>query len=250
MFLIIFLALIVFIHLFFAIGVLKKNYAVMDIGWGLGFILIALIAYFHYPLSVLNALTLLLVTLWGLRLALYLFKRNHGLPEDYRYAEYRKEWGASANLQAYLKVYLFQGLLMFIISLPFIFGMSQQVAELSLINRLGAIIWVMGLSFEMWADNYLAWYKKQPEHKGKLCTTGPWKYCRFPNYFGEVFLWYGIYLLNFNLETSWTIIGPVTINFLILKVTGVPFLEKKYATREDYREYSKRVPRFVPFTKP
>ena len=244
------ISLIVFIHLFFLIALLKKNYAVMDIGWGLGFIVIAMITYFHYPLSPLNAITLLCVTLWGLRLAFFLFKRNHGLPEDYRYAEYRKIWGNSANLQAYLKVFLFQGFLMFIISLPFIFGMRAESKELSFINRLGLLIWIAGLSFESWADTYLSWYKKQPQFKGKLCTTGPWKFCRFPNYFGEVLLWYGIYLLNFSIETSWTIIGPITINIVILKVTGVPFLEKKYAEREDYREYSKRVPRFIPFTKP
>lgn len=250
MFLTIFISLLIFIHFFFLVGVLKKNYAVIDIGWGLGFILIAMITYFHHPLSIRNALTLFLVTLWGLRLASYLFKRNHGLPEDYRYAEFRKEWGAKANLHAYLKVYLFQGLLMFIISLPIMFGMKQELNEMTILNRAGAIIWVIGLSIEIWADNYLAWFKKRPENKGKICTSGPWRFSRFPNYFGEVLLWYGIYLLNFSPATSWTIIGPITINFLILKVTGVPFLEKKYSQREDYREYSKRVPRFVPFTKP
>jgi steroid 5-alpha reductase family enzyme len=250
MFLTIFISLIIFIHFFFIIALLKKNYAVIDIGWGLGFILIALISYFHYPLSIKNALSLFLVTLWGLRLGVYLFKRNKGLPEDYRYAEYRKQWGASANLHAYMKVYLFQGLLMFIISLPFIFGMRQELNELTLLNRVGALLWVLGLALEIYSDSYLAWFKKQPENKGKICTSGPWKLCRFPNYFGEVLLWYGIYFLNFSLETSWTLIGPLTINFLILKVTGVPFLEKKYSTREEYREYSQRVPRFVPFTKP
>jgi steroid 5-alpha reductase family enzyme len=80
--------------------------------------------------------------------------------------------------------------------------------------------------------------------------SGPWTLCRFPNYFGEITLWYGIYLASVNSSTWWTIIGPMTINFFILKVSGVPLLEKKYEKRPEYIEYSARVPRLIPFTPP
>lgn len=222
----------------------------MDIGWGLGFIMIAMIAYMSYPLSMRNAITLILVTLWGLRLALFIFKRSQGAPEDFRYALYRREWGSKANLHAYFKIFLFQGFMMVIISLPFIFGMRLETQELSIINRIGMMVWVTGMVLEMISDNYLLQFKMNPKNKGRILTTGPWKLCRFPNYFGEVMLWYGIYLLNFNLVNSWTIIGPIAINLLILKVTGVPFMEEKNKENVEYIEYSQRVPKFIPFTKP
>ena len=250
MLLTIILAVLLFCHLFFVIGVVKKNYAVMDIGWGIGFIMIALIAYFHYPISPRNALSLVLVTIWGLRLAIYLIKRNSGKPEDPRYNQYRKEWGKNANLHAYFKVYLFQGLLMFIIATPFIFGMKQEVKAMTVINYLGLAVWIMGIGFESYADTYLSWYKKQPKFKGTICMSGPWRISRFPNYFGEISLWYGMYLLNFDLVTSWTIISPIVLSALIIKVTGIPFMEKKYKDNPEYQAYAARVPRLIPFTKP
>jgi steroid 5-alpha reductase family enzyme len=104
----------------------------------------------------------------------------------------------------------------------------------------------MGFGLEVTADLYLAWFKKQAHNKGKICTTGPWKICRFPNYLGEVTLWYGVYLICLN-EHSWmTIIGPLAIHFLIVNISGIPFLEKRYQERPEYKEYSKRVPRFFP----
>ena len=127
--------------------------------------------------------------------------------------------------------------------------MSLESKKFSVINYIGLLIWVIGFSLEVISDQYLAWWKLQEKNKGKICTEGPWELCRFPNYFGEVLLWYGVYLLAFEWSIFWTIIGPVTINFMILKVTGVPLLEEHYKNRDDYKEYASRVPRFIPFTK-
>ncbi len=222
----------------------------IDIGWGLGFVVIALVSYMHHPISFKNALLLMVVAIWGLRLAFYIFGRSRGKPEDPRYTKFRHEWRPRRNLQAYFKVFLFQGLLMMIVSLPVSVGMAQNSQHISILNWSGLVIWIVGLSFEVWSDYYLHWWKTQPQNKGQICTTGPWKYCRFPNYFGEVLLWYGVYLLSFEYASAWTIIGPVTINFFILKVTGVPLLEERYKDRQDYAEYAKRVPRIIPFLKP
>jgi steroid 5-alpha reductase family enzyme len=221
----------------------------MDIGWGLGFILIALISYLKNPPDLKNVLLLMVVTSWGLRLALYIFSRSRGKEEDPRYTKLRNAWKPHENLQAYIKVFLFQGFLMLIVSLPVSVGMSAGEGNVSLINWLGLLIWSGGFLFEVWSDNYLRWWKSQPENEGKICTTGPWKLCRFPNYFGEVSLWYGVYFLAFDFNIAWTIIGPFTLNFFILKVTGVPLLEERYQDRQAYQDYAKRVPRFIPFTR-
>lgn len=244
------IAILIFIHIFFFIALVKQNFAVIDIAWGLGFILISLLAYVTNPLSSKNALMLTIVSIWGLRLALYIFNRGRGKGEDPRYAKLRAEWAPHPNLQAYFKVFLFQGFLMLVISSPVWMGMKTNESSISLVNWIGLGIWLTGFFFEVWADNYLRWWKSRPENKGMICMNGPWSLTRFPNYFGEVLLWYGTYLFCFELKTSWTIIGPLTLNFLILKVTGVPLLEEKYMKREDYQEYAKRVPRFIPFTKP
>jgi steroid 5-alpha reductase family enzyme len=241
---------LVFVNIFFLIAILRKNFAVIDIGWGLGFILISLIAYMYHPNSFRNAFLLMLVTIWGLRLAIYIFGRSRGKPEDHRYAKFRQEWQPHPNLHAWLKVFIFQGLLMVIVTLPVTVSMAQEAQAMSWLNYLGLKIWFIGFILEVYSDHYLNRWKSKPENKGKICTTGPWRLCRFPNYFGEVIIWYGVYLIAFDLNSAWTIIGPITINLLILKVTGIPLLEKYYEDRADYQEYAKRVPRFIPFIKP
>lgn len=244
------LSVLIFVHIFFFIALIRKNFAVMDIGWGLGPILIALVAYFHHPLSVKNAVIILIVTAWGLRLGSYILMRGRGKGEDPRYTKFRESWRPHENLQAYLKVFIFQGLLMLIVTLPVSVGISQEAKEMTTLNWFGVLIWGIGFVLEISADHYLNWWKGKEENKGKICTSGPWRLCRFPNYFGEVLLWYGIYLVCFELKIFWTILGPMTINFFILKVTGVPLLEEKYKKRNDYLEYSQRVPKFIPFTRP
>lgn len=250
MFTSIIISLILFIHIFFLWALIKKNFSVIDIGWGLGIVLISIVSYMHHPLSFKNALLLLVVAVWGLRLATYVFKRGRGKGEDPRYTKFREEWRPYSNLNAYLKVFILQGILMMIVSLPVSVGMSREIESISLINWIGFIIWLSGFFLEVWSDKYLSHWKSKSENKGKICTTGPWKICRFPNYFGEVSLWYGIYFMSFDLNTFWTIIGPITIHLFIYKVTGIPPIEENYLKRQDYLEYAKKVPKFFPLIRP
>ncbi len=244
------ISVLFFVHIFFLFALVRKNFAVIDIGWGLGIILIAIVSYLHNPLSIKNAVLLMMVVIWGVRLALYIFARSRGKGEDSRYTHFREMWQPHPNIHAYFKVFIGQGILMVVVSLPVSTAMATSAAELSVLNWLGILIWGLGLTFEIWADSYMAWWKSRPEHRGSICTTGPWKFCRFPNYFGEASVWYGIYLAGFSLNSSWSILGPLTINFLLLKVTGVPPLERSLIKRPGYEEYARRVPRFVPFTRP
>ncbi len=244
------LSVLILMHVFFLLGVWRKNFGLVDVAWGLGFIVISLVSYFYHFNSAKNAVVLFLVLLWGLRLSLYLLGRNWNAPEDHRYQEMRKSWGKFPSLHAYFKVFLFQGLLMFLISLPITAGMMKADQNLSWINIIGVMVFFFGWIYESFADRYLKKFKANPENRGKICTSGPWNLSRFPNYFGEITLWYGIYLAALSPSTWWTIIGPLTINLFILKVSGVPLLEKKYKERPEYHEYAARVPRLIPFTPP
>lgn len=235
-------SIFIFMNLYFLWSQKVKNLGVVDIAWGKGFVIIALI---HYMLSVHTIFHLTItamVSLWGLRLAIYLFKRNHNKPEDFRYSQLRQEWGNS-TLQAYMKVFIFQGFLMFIVSMPVTQFLNNNFS-FSGINYLGVLIFAYGFTWEVWADKTLADFKKSG--KGKLCTEGPWKYSRHPNYFGEITLWYGIYFACFNNATWWTLIGPVTIHFFIIKVSGIAFLKDRMKKYPEYSEYFENTNALIP----
>jgi len=241
------LAVLVYVHLFYVAAVLLKNFAIMDIAWGSGFILVALVSYLTSPLTMKSSLLLFMAVIWGLRLTLHIYRRSRGAPEDSRYAELRQLWGKRANLEAYFKIFLFQGVLLLIVSLPISQGMGTEFQPW---NWAGVFIWFIGMAIETWADMHLTYFKSNSKDKGSICMSGPWKFSRFPNYFGEILLWYGVWMTATSGWNAWTIVGPVTLNLLILRLTGIPPLEQKYQTRADYISYSARVPRLVPFTRP
>lgn len=218
----------------------------MDIAWGLGPIFIALIGLFQDKISLPKILLSVMVTLWGLRLASYIFFRSIGQDEDSRYQALKDQWGENYLRQGYLKIFMFQGFLMFITSLPIQLGMKTLEVEFTFFNVIGFMLWGVGFSLESYADYYLKKFKSNPLNKGKLCLTGPWKICRFPNYLGEISLWWGIYLYTFDLSTCWSVLGTMTLTFFILKVSGIPLTEEKYLKRPEYREYAKKVPRLIP----
>lgn len=244
------LSILLFCHVFFVISLKTKRMDVMDIAWGLGFILVGLVGYMqNYPTPP-KALLLFMVTLWGLRLAMHVFNRNKGQPEDPRYAKMRQEWGASFLKQSYLKVFMAQGAALFVISLPVQLGLSSDLEQFGVKQILGALVWLTGFALEAWADWHLARFKANPANKGKLCVDGPWSIVRYPNYLGEMMLWWGIYIYIFNFWSAWTIIGPLTICYSLLKVTGILLQEQSKMARPGYREYAARVPRLIPFLKP
>jgi steroid 5-alpha reductase family enzyme len=109
----------------------------------------------------------------------------------------------------------------------------------------GVLVWLVGFYFEAVGDWQLKKFIKNPENKGKIMQSGLWAYSRHPNYFGEVTMWWGIWLLNFS-QNWWTVVGPMTITFLILKVSGVPLLEKKYEGNKEFEDYKKRTSIFLP----
>lgn len=244
-----FIAAQAFVHIFFVWAQKLKNWGVIDIAWGLGFLVTTYTAALYYQnFSTSSWLVLTMVSFWGLRLAIYLFKRNHGKPEDFRYAQFREEWKPNENLQAYIKVFFFQGLLMFLITLPQLYFIKTGFDfNLGLIEIIGALVWLLGITFEVLADSQLANFKKDPSNKGKVMTKGVWSLSRHPNYFGEVCLWWGFYILLFSYIPWWTIVGPLLITFFIANVTGIPLLEQRYKDNQEFQEYKGRTNMFFPW---
>ena len=213
----------------FVIAQARRNNGVVDIGWGIGFILVTItlcISKNHLGLN--DILLGLMICIWGIRLALHIFLRSRGKGEDFRYAQWRKDWGKSAVIQAFLKVFMLQGVIMFVIALPIMMQAEAAQSDFSVINFTGLLIFFIGLLFESIGDYQMIVFKNILSNKGKIITTGLWKYTRHPNYFGETFLWWGIGIYVFGTTSNWAaFIGPFALNLLLLKVSGIPLLEKK-----------------------
>lgn len=242
------LILFVYMNLWFVFSLLKKRNDVADVAWGLGFVLMAWTSFFLAGNHGLRELIVnILVSIWGLRLAWHIYTRNRFKTEDYRYQTWRKEWGKWFYIRSYFQVYLLQGALLFLIVLPVLMINKSLGTSLGWLDIFGLLVWVIGFSFESVGDAQLAEFIKNPDNKGRLMQSGLWAYTRHPNYFGEVTLWWGIWLISLSASNSWyAIVGPLTISFLILKVSGIPMLEKKMAENPEFAEYKSRVSVFFP----
>jgi len=241
-------AVLLYMSGWFIAAQIRGRNDIADVAWGLGFILataVSLLAGGIYPLRGLLVSGLVLV--WGVRLALHIHNRNRGRGEDPRYRKWREEWGKWFVLRSFLQVFMLQGILLLLVSMPVIFVNQAPPAPLGWLDLLGLAVWLTGFCFESVGDWQLRTFIRNPANKGKLMTSGLWRYTRHPNYFGEVTLWWGIWLMVLALPGGLlTIIGPLTITFLILKVSGIPMLEKPYAERADFQEYQRRTSAFFP----
>ena len=242
------LILFAYMSLWFVVSLLKKRNDVADVAWGLGFVLITWVSFFLSDNSGARGLLVgILVTVWGLRLAWHIHARNKGKAEDYRYLAWRKEWGKYFYIRSYFQVYLLQGAFLFLIILPVLMINKNTGSVLGLFDLVGVIVWLIGFYFEAVGDAQLARFIKNPENKGRLMQDGLWAYTRHPNYFGEVMQWWSIWLIALSVSGGWLgIIGPITITFLILKVSGIPILEKKMEENPDFTEYKRKTSIFIP----
>lgn len=244
-----FIGLFLYMNIFFVASVIKKRNDIADIAWGLGFIFISIITLFlEKNFGEKQILLNTLILLWGLRLAFQIYLRNRNKKEDFRYKKWRKDWKEKFYLKTYFQVFMLQGLFLFIISLPIIINNSSNAADLNLISFFGLIIWIIGYFFEAVGDWQLYIFKKSPHKEGEIMNHGLWKYTRHPNYFGEVTMWWGIFLISLEFQYWYLgILSPILITFLILKVSGIPLLEKKYIGNKNFELYKKRTSVFLPW---
>ena len=228
-----------------------RDASIVDIFWGLGFVLIAWTAFaLSYGYRPRKLLLCSLVTIWGVRLALHLWRRNHGKPEDYRYAAMRKRHGAQFKWVSLGLVFGLQGLLMWVISLPL------QLAQQSILpwgltwaDWLAVGVWLIGFLFEAVGDWQLTQFKANPQNKGRVLEHGLWRYTRHPNYFGDAVVWWGLWLFSIAVgEGFFTMLSPILMTFLLVKVTGAALLEKSLSkTKPQYQAYVARTSAFVPW---
>jgi len=235
--------------LWFVVSLFKKRNDVADVAWGLGFVLMTWASFLlSDDSSIRGMLVGILVSIWGLRLAWHIHARNKGKTEDYRYLAWHKEWGKWFFIRSYFQVYLLQGTFLFLIVMPVLIINKNIGAELGLLDIIGVVIWLFGFFFEAVGDAQLSKFIKNPANKGKLLQNGLWKYTRHPNYFGEVTQWWGLWIISLAVPLGWiAIIGPLTITFLILKVSGIPMLEKNMEKNPSFAEYKNKTSMFIPW---
>jgi len=226
-----------------------KDNSIVDIGWGVGFIFITIFTLFLEEINFRKILISSLILIWGGRLSVYIFFRNRGRGEDFRYRNWRNTW-KHFQLRSYFQIFMLQGLIMLIVALPIIRVNAAAPRSLGFYDAIGLIIFLCGFLFEVIGDWQMSQFKKQPENAGKLMTAGLWQYTRHPNYFGEALLWWGIWLFAIpEVDGLFTIIAPLTITLLLRFVSGVPMLEKKYEGKPDWEAYKAETSVFIPFLK-
>lgn len=235
-----------YMSLWFIVSLLIKRSDVADIAWGGGFVVLAWALYFNRP-SVQLSLATLLITVWGVRLSLHIFLRNRRKTEDYRYQQWRKDWGKWFIPRSFGQIFMLQGLLLVLISAPVVMMGSYGTDNLGVVHILAVLLWLVGFGFETIGDYQLKQFLVQRRSKDEVMQTGLWRYSRHPNYFGEVLQWWAIWVLSWGIISFWWgLIGPLTISFLILKVSGVPMLEKKYQGNKQFENYKKQTSMFIP----
>ncbi|MEW6127333.1 MAG: DUF1295 domain-containing protein [Acidobacteriota bacterium] len=232
------------------VSLMVKDASIVDSFWGVGFAAIGWVSFFLTDgAAPRKFLITSLVTIWGLRLGLHIFSRNHGKGEDYRYRAMRKQWGDKFPLVSLITVFGLQGLLMWFISMPVqIAQTSATPANFILFDYLGIGVWLIGFFFEAVGDFQLRQFKGNPANKGKVMDVGLWRYTRHPNYFGDATLWWGYFLIACAVPMGYlTFFSPLLMTFFLMKVSGVALLEKSLKkSKPGYLEYVARTSSFFP----
>lgn len=249
------IVILIYMTTLYAISLVMQRADIVDIGWGLGFILIATLSLFQQEfLTDRMILVFFLVLLWGIRLATHIYSRNKGKKEDYRYLQFKKDWGKQFLVRSYFQIFLLQGVLMILVSIPIIVLSSFQQSGLGALDYIGLSVWVLGFLIETFADIQLDSFlklKKEGALKEKFANVGLWKYSRHPNYFGEILQWWGIGIIVYSVSFGYIgLIGPVLITYLIIFVSGIPLLEKKFKQHPEWPEYVARTNKLLPLPLP
>ncbi len=225
----------------------KNDVSFVDSLWSLFFLIAAAVfAVQAEQLSLRGTLVLVLVTIWSLRLSVYITARNWGEPEDYRYQSIRRNYEPGFGWKSLYIVFGLQGVLAWVISLPLLPAVMSGAA-LGPLDVIAAALWLVGFIFEAGGDYQLARFKRDPANKGRVLDTGLWRYTRHPNYFGDFCIWWGFYLFAVAAGGWWSIVAPLLMSFLLLRVSGVAMLESTIGYRRpEYANYIRRTNAFFP----
>jgi steroid 5-alpha reductase family enzyme len=230
------------------LSALRRDAGVVDPAWGPGFLGIGLVALGRTQEPAPRAwLVTALVGIWALRLGGYLAWRGWGEPEDSRYAAMRRHHGERFVWVSLASVFALQGALMWLVSLPLQLVPSAR-GGWSWTAPAGVLLWGLGMFFEVVGDAQLARFRGNPSNAGRVLDTGLWRYTRHPNYFGEFLVWWGIWLASLSgAARLWSGLSPALMTFLLLRVSGVPLLERGLQRRRaGYADYVARTSAFFP----
>jgi len=244
-------ALFILMTLGWLVSLPARNVTVVDSLWGIGFVLTA---WMTFALADGYAgrrwLVAVLTSVWGVRLCAYLSYRNWGRGEDPRYGKWREASGSGFWIVSLFKVFWLQALFLWVIALVVqIPQMAPRPASFTKWDGLGAAVWLIGFAFESVADWQLHRFKADPRNKGQVMDRGLWRYSRHPNYFGECLVWWGMFFTAMAVDGGgWTVVSPVIITLVLLKMTGVPLTERTtMESRPGYRDYMRRTSTFIPW---
>jgi steroid 5-alpha reductase family enzyme len=245
------LVIMIMMSVLWVFSVILKNVSIVDLFWGFGFVLTAGFYFITTDGNQIRKMILLtLVSIWGLRLSVFLAWRNYGKGEDFRYREFRKKYGENRYWWiSFFQTFLLQGMLMWLISAPLL-GAQYEGADrnLGILDYAGVILWTIGFIFEAGGDYQLAVFKANPANKGKVIDTGFWKYTRHPNYFGDTAVWWGYGFISLSAGSYLPILGSLLMTALIIKVSGVALLEKSLKDQKpQYKEYIEKTSAFIPW---
>jgi len=241
--------LLAFMSVLWIASVMLTNASIVDPFWGLSFVIVVWFYFARTPDgdALRNSLLTALVTLWGLRLTLYLLWRNWGHGEDFRYQAFRRKYGPDRYWWiSFFQTFMLQGVLVWIISSSLL-GAQVQGGGLNILDYLGISIWIIGITFEAGSDFQLARFKGDPDNQGKLLQTGFWRYTRHPNYFGDAACWWGFGLMSIAAGGYLAALGAVVMTVLIIRVSGVALLEKSLTRdKPGYDAFARRTSAFIP----
>ncbi|GAC1499526.1 MAG: DUF1295 domain-containing protein [Candidatus Saccharimonadales bacterium] len=242
-------SLLLYMTMWFMFAKSRKRLDSIDTAWGLGFVVVALVVLAQVPTKR-TSLVALLVSIWGIRLAAHIWRRSvRRKNEDPRYLELSSKWKDHYWRRAYTSLFLLQGSLIWIVSLPIVLTAGTIKPELSWLSLLGSAIWLVGFSIESIADRQLANYLKVQD-RPKVLSSGLWHYSRHPNYFGELTQWWGIGIIGLQANFGYVgLIGPLVLSILIIKISGIPPIEKRRSKDFEYRQYQRTTNAIIPWVK-
>jgi steroid 5-alpha reductase family enzyme len=234
------------------VSLVRKDASLVDRVWGLAFVVAAwTYAHFAEEPTARTWLTLALVTIWGLRLSIYITWRNWGDGEDKRYRQMREKRPDTFAVRSLVTIFLLQAVLAWFISLPLLAATFYgEPTGLTWLDYLAVAVWLVGFVFEAGGDWQLSRFLADPSNRGKVNDRGLWRYTRHPNYFGDTVVWWSFFLLALATGAWWAALGSLAMTFFIVKVSGVAMtdrgMSKGGSKREGYDEYVRRTNSFFP----
>ena len=230
-------------------SLVRTDVSLVDRVWGAAFVFVAWTNVALADAGDRMLLAAVLITIWGMRLSVYVTVRNWGHGEDPRYAAMRAKRPSVFPLRSLVTIFGLQGLLVWIVALPLLGIGLAGPDQLGWLDVVGVAVWSIGFFFEAVGDWQLARFLGDESNRGRVLDTGLWRYTRHPNYFGDATMWWGIGILAVAAGASWALVGPAVMTLVIVKVSGVALTDRNMATksqREGHAEYVARTSAFIP----